>query len=74
MSFAGCRKGDLGTVLNLVERGGLSSIYFVEIGLNHNNIRIEFEKTGYCFLLRDAEVGRLLHAKFSGKSYQYSNV
>lgn len=61
------RRGDLGSVFDLLDKELLFSILYIEIGLDHNNIRIELEKTGYCLLLRDSALGRMLHAKISGE-------
>ena len=63
------RRLDTGTQLQLIVRGLLSDITYIEIGLAHQNIRVELEKTGYCLLLRDFDVGRLFHASLSSKWY-----
>ncbi|XP_067929584.1 serine/threonine-protein kinase 11-interacting protein-like isoform X2 [Watersipora subatra] len=51
--------------LELLERRPLSDICHIEIGLSHQNIRVEFDRSGYCLLIRDQRVGQFLHASFS---------
>ena len=62
-----CRHADAAAQLHLKERRPLSDICYIEIGLSHQNIRIEFDKSGYCILLRDSQVGQLLHSSIASK-------
>ena len=55
----------MGPQLELIYKDLLSNIHYVEIGLEHQNIRVEFERAGYCLIIRDVNLGRQLHAKLS---------
>ena len=65
LSYYCYRRLDVGPQLELIYKDLLSNIHYVEIGLEHQNIRVEFERAGYCLLIRDVNLGRQLHAKLS---------
>lgn len=46
---------DLAATVTLVEHQPLVDLCYVDSALNHQNFRLEFERSGYCFLVRDEQ-------------------